>query len=492
MAQIRITDLPERDQFDETCQIPVEPSPAEEIDISQRVSGQQVSEFVNAKPFIGVHRNLGISAVASDGDLTITIKQSDAETSLASTSPHTQAEVVFRSLDQEDGARERIQFDENLSIIIPDGATLGYSNSQNARVYIYLFHGAEDAKGLAVSSALVGPESLVTLTAISDAADTDGVFSDGFEGSAALACIGVIQVDAITTAGTWTEPDLIYTGEVFPGGGEGGTEYFTGLLDAPSSYTDQGGKLVRVTAEADGLEFVDPSDIEDFLDLSDTPEAYTDQGGKLVRVTAEADGLEFVDPPDIEDFLDLSDTPEAYTDQGGKLVRVTAEADGLEFVDPPDIDAIEDRLDALESGWVGYTPTGTWTTNTSYEGKYKVVNGMMDLQLRVVLTGAPNNVGLEVSMPAAFTVDSANMIVSNSLVPFGRAIFHDTSPGEIFLGLACATSSNDTRITVRYENTTVTANRNRSLPMGASLPFTWASGDSVTILARLPVVEVEE
>ena len=42
-------------------------------------------------------------------------------------------------------------------------------------------------------------------------------------------------------------------------GGSGGATVFTDLTDVPAAYTDEGGKLVRVNAAEDGLEFVAPS-----------------------------------------------------------------------------------------------------------------------------------------------------------------------------------------------------------------------------------------
>lgn len=68
---------------------------------------------------------------------------------------------------------------------------------------------------------------------------------------------GVVSVDA-------AEDDAPV---VRGGGGGGGVEAFTDLSDTPSDYTGSGGKLVAVTAEADGLEFVDPPNAPDLTGL---------------------------------------------------------------------------------------------------------------------------------------------------------------------------------------------------------------------------------
>ena len=74
--------------------------------------------------------------------------------------------------------------------------------------------------------------------------------------------------------------------------------------------------------------------IATFIGLEDTPSNYTSQNNKLVAVTSDASGLEFIDPPS-GNFIGLSDTPEEYTGQQGKTLFVNSTEDGLEFGDPP-------------------------------------------------------------------------------------------------------------------------------------------------------------
>lgn len=61
-----------------------------------------------------------------------------------------------------------------------------------------------------------------------------------------------------------------------------GSSSFVALSDTPSSYTSQGGKLVRVNAGESGLEFIDPTTVgrTKFIDLNDCPSAY--DNGKIV------------------------------------------------------------------------------------------------------------------------------------------------------------------------------------------------------------------
>lgn len=124
-------------------------------------------------------------------------------------------------------------------------------------------------------------------------------------------------------------------------GSSAGVYYFTDLLDAPSSYTDQAGKVIAVNETEDGLEFVvqtsgSGSGVTTFVALTDTPSSMSGQGLKLLRVNTGGTAIEFIDAPTVYDQLtDLSDTPANYTGAGGKILAVKSSVDGIEFIDAP-------------------------------------------------------------------------------------------------------------------------------------------------------------
>src|SRR5690606_9014266 len=104
-----------------------------------------------------------------------------------------------------------------------------------------------------------------------------------------------------TSPGTVEKPVLIAVSStsgvmVLAVGASGGASAFTDLTDVPSAYTDAGGKLVAVTAGADGLEFVDPPNAPDLTGLLPklaTVNSYAgnrtldgDDSGAYVRITA--------------------------------------------------------------------------------------------------------------------------------------------------------------------------------------------------------------
>ena len=117
--------------------------------------------------------------------------------------------------------------------------------------------------------------------------------------------------------------------------GSGGTSVFTGLTDVPGTYTGQAGKALRVNPGASALEFFTPfSGV--FTNLADAPTSYTGQAGKALRVNSTANGLEFFTPPlsGASIFTGLTDVPGTYTGQAGKALRVNPGASGLEFFTP--------------------------------------------------------------------------------------------------------------------------------------------------------------
>ena len=55
---------------------------------------------------------------------------------------------------------------------------------------------------------------------------------------------------------------------------------------------------------------------------------------------------------------------------------------------------------------LSWTPTGTWTTNTTYTSNVYIVNGnRLQGYVRVAVSGAPTSVGLDITMPSGWEID---------------------------------------------------------------------------------------
>jgi hypothetical protein len=146
-------------------------------------------------------------------------------------------------------------------------------------------------------------------------------------------------------------------------GSSAGVYYFTDLLDAPSSYTDQAGKVIAVNETEDGLEFVvqtsgSGSGVTTFVALTDTPSSMSGQGLKLLRVNTGGTAIEFIDAPTVYDQLtDLSDTPTNYIGAGGKILAVKSSVDGIEFIDAPTSGSDPTAIHDNESGEINAIAT---------------------------------------------------------------------------------------------------------------------------------------
>ena len=61
--------------------------------------------------------------------------------------------------------------------------------------------------------------------------------------------------------------------------------------------------------------------------------------------------------------------------------------------------------------WVSYTPTGSWTTNTTYTGKWRRVGDSIQVQAKITLSGAPNAATqLQIGIPSGLTIDTTKKI----------------------------------------------------------------------------------
>lgn len=71
--------------------------------------------------------------------------------------------------------------------------------------------------------------------------------------------------------------------------------------------------------------------------------------------------------------------------------------------------------------WVSWTPTGSWTTNVTYTGKWRRVGDTLFAQVLVMCSGAPNATTLTISLSAlSLTIDTAKLLsTTNFFVKVG-------------------------------------------------------------------------
>lgn len=139
-----------------------------------------------------------------------------------------------------------------------------------------------------------------------------------------------------------------------------------------------------------------------------------------------------------------------------------------------------------ESGlarWVTFTPTGSWTTNTTYTGRWRRVGEDAEYDVTVAVSGAPDNVSLTVNLASGHVIDTTKMSASGDFEVFGISNFRD-------VGTAIHTGrvSYNSTTSVITGVTLASGTYNTLSAINATVPMTWASGDHVNLKFRVPIV----
>lgn len=143
-------------------------------------------------------------------DMKIELKQSDNSSDPTSSSPSI---IPFRKYQGGSGEVDALQVTEGLSLTIPEGATLGGSNTDEI-FYVYAIN-VSSSVYLAVSKSYYSPDIRVSTTAISSSSDNGyEIYSETTRSDVPCKCIGYFKIN-LSTAGDWTTaPDTIYTGDL--------------------------------------------------------------------------------------------------------------------------------------------------------------------------------------------------------------------------------------------------------------------------------------
>jgi hypothetical protein len=137
------------------------------------------------------------------------------------------------------------------------------------------------------------------------------------------------------------------------------------------------------------------------------------------------------------------------------------------------------------SDWTLFTPTGSWTTNSSYTGKWRRVGDTLDLQVRVTVSGAPNSTSLTFNLPAGLVIDTNKIenTIPNRALPASSSSIVDNGT-QIYNGTVTYASTTSISVQaeaaggpyIAYDVVTPT------------VPFTFGSTDYVIAACKVPIV----
>lgn len=138
-----------------------------------------------------------------------------------------------------------------------------------------------------------------------------------------------------------------------------------------------------------------------------------------------------------------------------------------------------------------FTPTGTWTTNTTYSGAWFRLGENMFINYRVTLAGAPDNTSLFVNLPlvngATVMIDSGKLVMSANAARtavLGAGIINDANAGVYAAQISYGTTFS--LLAGVFAMSTGVTYLSRA-QIGATTPAVFASGDDITLHAVVPI-----
>lgn len=131
-----------------------------------------------------------------------------------------------------------------------------------------------------------------------------------------------------------------------------------------------------------------------------------------------------------------------------------------------------------------FTPTGSWTTNTTYSGRYWQIGDRYHYQVQVALTGNPNSASLTINyLASGFTIDTAKMVATTTDGRIPQADCRLRAAGTIYKGEGYY-NGNNLAVTVANVASTYPFTSNAT----QALPGTFTNGDVVICQGDVPIV----
>lgn len=129
-----------------------------------------------------------------------------------------------------------------------------------------------------------------------------------------------------------------------------------------------------------------------------------------------------------------------------------------------------------ETPWQDFTPTGTWVTNATYQGKWRRTGDSIEIQYYLTVAGAPTATGLDFDIPgsSSWTIDTAKLFGSTNHRSLGFLNVTDVNVSGFYGGGVMYVSNTRLR-PLTYAVSGVIVGMNSA--MSNTAPFTWASGD---------------
>lgn len=134
--------------------------------------------------------------------------------------------------------------------------------------------------------------------------------------------------------------------------------------------------------------------------------------------------------------------------------------------------------------WISFTPTGLWTQNTTYSGKYRRIGNTCEVWIDVMLSGNPNAATFTVEPPSGLTIDSNKINNATLGPPVGIAIIYEDTVAVRGGATVCYSSASS----VFYIRAITTA-PNTVTDVTNTAPMSFGVNDRIFMLFSFPVEE---
>ena len=132
-----------------------------------------------------------------------------------------------------------------------------------------------------------------------------------------------------------------------------------------------------------------------------------------------------------------------------------------------------------------WTPTGSWSTNTTYTGAWSRVGDKLFGSFNLALAGAPTSASLMINLPAGLTIDTTKM-PGFTAGATKAGIVNISAAGSQYVGDVRYNST--TSVSIRYYNSAGSGSPVTTGNVTQSLPNTFANADFVNGTFVLPIV----
>lgn len=133
--------------------------------------------------------------------------------------------------------------------------------------------------------------------------------------------------------------------------------------------------------------------------------------------------------------------------------------------------------------WTSFTPTGSWSANTTYSGYYKEIGDNLDIIIKVACSGAPTSATLTLDMPSGVTIDTTKLVATVNGV-LGNVAVSNTGTN-VFPGFITYATSTTVNVVTPTANILTGLNTNTAVTQAA--PFTFGNTDFVYARFSVPI-----